>query len=124
MTWIEIDGMHLRPSLTFSLNYTPVRALAASLSYTLMNNKFNQIGAGLAIGGRGAQFYIVTDNIPVRYTKDVSSPLIWPYNARMFSLRFGINLLFGCNNKEKTNGMMNKGRHLKSRTKDSCPAYW
>jgi hypothetical protein len=34
--------------MTFSLNYAPFPALAASLSYTIMNNKINQVGAGLA----------------------------------------------------------------------------
>jgi hypothetical protein len=126
MTWIEINSMHVRPSLTFSLNFTPFRAFAATLSYTLMNNKFNQIGTGLAFGNRGAQFYILTDNIPVRFTKDVSTSLIWPYNARMLCLRFGFNLFFGCDRKEKEKGTgtINRKHPPKSRTKDNCPAYW
>lgn len=122
MTWIEINSMHVRPSLTLSLNYTPFDALAATLSYTIMNNKINQIGTGLAFGSRGAQFYILTDNIPVRFTKDVSSSLIWPYNARMISLRFGLNLFFGCDDNEK--GGANRSRYSKSRTRDECAAYW
>lgn len=116
MTRIEIYDLHVMPSLTLSMNYTPIPLVAASLSYTIMNNKFNQVGAGLAVGNRGAQFYIITDNIPLRYTKAINSPLYWPYNARMVSLRFGLNLLFGCNQKE------NKF-HVKNR-KDTCPAYW
>jgi hypothetical protein len=82
-----------------------------------MNNKFNQVGAGISIGNRGVQFYITADNIPVRYTKDNSSALFWPYNARMFSLHTGINLLFGCRDIE------NKHHPYKSRGKDNCPAY-
>jgi hypothetical protein len=122
MTWIEINSMHVRPSLTFSLNFTPFDAFAATLSYTIMNNKINQIGTGLAFGKRGAQFYILTDNIPVRFTKDVSTSLIWPYNARMICLRFGLNLFFGCDDKEK--GSASGSRHSKSRTRDECAAYW
>lgn len=122
MTWIEINGMHVRPSLTFSLNVTPFDAFAATLSYTIMNNKINQIGAGLAFGNRGTQFYILTDNIPVRFTKDVSTSLIWPYNARMISLRFGLNLLFGCDDNEK--GSAARSRYSKSRMRDECAAYW
>ena len=116
MTRIEIYDLHVMPSLSFSLNYIPVPIIAASLSYTLMNNKFNQVGAGIAIGNYLAQLYIITDNIPLRFTKDINSPLFWPYNARMFSLRFGLNLLFGCHQKE------NKF-HSKNR-RDICPAYW
>lgn len=122
MTWIEINSMHVRPSLTLSLNFTPFDAFAATLSYTIMNNKINQIGTGLAFGNRGAQFYILTDNIPVRFTKDVSSSLIWPYNARMISLRFGLNLFFKCDEKEK--GGAGRSRYSKSRTREECAAYW
>lgn len=122
MTWIEINSMHVRPSLTLSLNFTPFDAFAATLSYTIMNNKINQIGTGLAFGSRGAQFYILTDNIPVRFIKDVSSSLIWPYNARMISLRFGLNLFFGCDDNEK--GGENRSRYSKSRSRDECAAYW
>jgi hypothetical protein len=123
MTWIEINAMHIRPSLTLSLNATPFKAFAASLSYTIMNNKLNQIGAGLVFGNRGAQFYIVTDNIPVRFTRDVSTSLIYPYNARMVSLHFGLNLFFGCDENGRGGGM-NRSRYPKSRTRDECAAYW
>lgn len=122
MTWIEINSMHVRPSLTLSLNFTPFDAFAATLSYTIMNNKINQIGTGLAFGNRGAQFYILTDNIPVRFTKDVSTSLIWPYNARMMCLRFGLNLFFGCDDNEKRSAP--RSRYSKSRTRDECAAYW
>ena len=126
MTWIEINSGHLRPSLTLSLNFTPFKAFAAALSYTLMNNKFNQIGTGLAFGNHGAQFYIITDNIVVRYTKDAETSLVWPYNARMLSLRFGLNLFFGCdkkgNNKDRSDG--NRHRAPKNKSRDSCAAYW
>ena len=121
-TWIEINGTHVRPSLTLSLLFTPFNAFSATISYTLMNNKFNQIGTGLAFGNRGAQFYIITDNIPVRFTKDVKTSLIWPYNARMLCLRFGLNLFFGCEDKEK--GKSGRSRSPKTKMKDDCAAYW
>jgi hypothetical protein len=116
MTRIEIYDLHVMPSLSLSLNYTPVPIVAASLSYTLMNNKFNQVGAGIAVGNHVAQLYVITDNITFRFTKDNNSPLFWPYNARMLSIRVGLNLLFGCNQKEDK-------LHANNR-RDSCPAYW
>jgi hypothetical protein len=126
MTWFEINSGHIRPSLTLSLNLTPFKAFAATLSYTLMNNKFNQIGTGFAFGNRGAQFYLITDNIVVRYVKDVKTSLVWPYNARMLSLRFGMNLFFGCDKKENTKKSTNGNRHRspKVNSRDACPAYW
>lgn len=117
MTRIEIYDLRVMPSLTLSLNYTPLPWFAGSLSYTIMNNKLNQVGAGFAFGNKIAQFYLMTDNIVTRFVKDSESSLFWPYNGRMLSLRFGVNLLFGCNEKE------NKFHHGSSR-KDDCPAYW
>jgi hypothetical protein len=117
MTRIEIYDLHIMPSFTLSLNYTPVAFLAASVSYTMMNNKFNQVGAGIALGNRVVQFYLTADNIPVRYQKDNVSALFWPYNARMFSLHTGINLLFGCRDKVKSHGPR------KFKGQDYCPAY-
>jgi hypothetical protein len=122
MTKTEIYDLRIRPSMTFSLNYAPFPALAASLSYTIMNNKINQVGAGLALGRRGAQFYILTDNIPVRFTRYSGSSLIWPYNARMISLRLGFNLIFGCNERQD-NQQSQKGPKRGGKS-DLCPAYW
>jgi hypothetical protein len=137
MTSIEINSGQVRPSMTLSLNFTPFKSLESTVSYTLMNNKFNQIGAGLALGNRFARFYIITDNIPVkwtkinaenihiRYTKNVKTSLILPYNARMFSLRFGVNLFLFCDKKknEKDIGFAKRHRSPNSKTRDACPAY-
>ena len=116
MTRTEIYDRHVMPTLSFMLHYTPVPAVAASLSYTIMNSKFNQVGAGLVMGNRIAQVYFITDNIILRWQKDLQSSYFWPYNARMFSLRFGINLLFGCHDKEEK-------KHPHANDKDDCPAY-
>jgi hypothetical protein len=118
MTRIEIYDLRLRPSLTLSMNYTPYPSLGTVLTYTIMNNKINQVGAGIAFGNRGAQFYLLTDNIPVRFTRQTGSALMWPYNARMISLRLGFNLLFGCSEKEVKKSLRKSGRN------DLCPAYW
>ena len=118
MTRIEIYDMRIRPSLSFSMNYTPVASIAAALSYTIMNNKIDQVGTGLAIGNQGVQFYLITDNIPVKFTKHMGSSLMWPYNARMLSLRIGFNLLFGCSEKETMY------RSQKQSKNGICPAYW
>lgn len=137
MTWVEINSGHIRSSLTFSLNYSPFKAFAAAISYSLMNNKFNQIGTGLIFGKKGIQFYIITDNIPVRYTK-INTPSIFardqnagesftiPYNARMLSLRFGMNLIIGCGSKNNSKATYPGNTHHgpKSRSKDNCAAYW
>ena len=115
LTKLDIYNLGLHPSVTGSLNYTPFRFLAVSASVSYMNNIIRNMGLALALGGPGLQFYIVTDNIPLNYVQDQSSGLLWPYNARTLDVRFGFNLNFGCNQKQK------KGRHARAAV--VCPAY-
>ena len=109
-------------ALTLAGSYSPLKFLNATLSYTLSNYKWDQIGFGLAVGGKGVQFYFVTDHIPVRYVRDSGAGLLWPYNARLLNFRFGINLTFGCDENEdggKPGGFRRGG----SRSRGLCPAY-
>jgi len=108
-------------SFTASANVTPVNFLNATLSYSMMNNKYYHLGAGLGIRAGAAQFYFITDHIPLRWVKVTGSPVIFPYNARTFNFRFGLNLVFGCKDRygeEKTKS----GRPKPN--KNLCPAYW
>ncbi len=100
------------PTLTLSAMFTPAKFFSTSLSYSMMNHKYNHLGFGFGLGGPGAQLYIVTDNIPIRYVKDSSTGIFWPYNARTINIRFGVNLLFNCKEEKR------------DRRKTLCPAYW
>ena len=108
--------------MTLAGNYSPLPFLSTTLSYTLANYKFDQIGLGLAIGGKGAQFYFVTDHIPIRYVRDTGTGLIWPYNARLFNFRFGLNLIFDCDEEDRS-GRPAGLRRSRSRSSKICPAY-
>jgi len=112
---LDIYDLRLHPSLTASINYTPLRILAVSASVSYMNNIIRNLGLALALGGPGLQFYIATDNIPLSFVKDNASGIIWPYNARTLDVRFGFNLNFGCKEKPK------KVKH--GRSTGVCPAY-
>ncbi len=107
-------------ALTLAGNYSPLPFLQGTLSYTLSNYKFDQLGFGVAIGGNGAQFYFVTDHIPVRYVRDTGTGILWPYNARLVNIRFGINLIFGC---READGGSRQGSYRRSRSQVPCPAY-
>jgi hypothetical protein len=109
-------------SMTLAGNYSPWPFLRGTLSYTLSNYKYDQLGFGLAVGGRGAQFYFVTDHIPIRYVRDAGSGIIWPYNARLFNFRFGVNLMFGCDEQEDR-GRPGSSKRSRSRSQKLCPAY-
>ena len=110
------------PSLTLAGMYSPFSFLHGTLSYSIMNNKLFQLGFGLAVGGPGAQFYLVSDHIPWRWVRDTGTGAIWPYNARTANLRFGINLVFGC--QERNRGIY-RYTHPPNPRKPSryCPAY-
>lgn len=81
----------LYQQFTFSGNFRPLRAMMLSLSYSILHNGFNNFGAGLTFRPLPPlQFYMVADNIPLRYGKQYV-----PIHARSFNLRFGLNFTFG-----------------------------
>ncbi len=109
-------------ALTLAGSYSPLKFLHGTISYTVSNYKFDQIGFGLALGRRGAQFYLASDHIPVRYVRDAASGILWPYNARLINFRFGLNLVFGCDEQEET-GRAGGGRRSGPGSRKLCPAY-
>lgn len=80
----------LHGSLTLSANANIKKWFSPTLSYTIINNSFKQVGAGVLFKIPWFQFYIVTDNV---------CAIIWPEAARNVNFRMGINLLFGCDKK-------------------------
>lgn len=117
LTRTDFYDNRLHPSVTLSLNAVPLRFLNLNVNYSFMNNSFRNLGFGLGIGDRGAQFYFVTENIPISYTKMANSGLIFPRNARTFNFRCGINIIFGCRKKGGGGGYRN------TNNQKLCPAY-
>jgi hypothetical protein len=113
----------LRPhfSLTLAANYSPFPFLHGTISYSIMNNRFDQMGLGIAVGNGPIQFYIVSDHIPIHYVRDSSTGLIWPYSAQTMNFRLGMNLIFGCS--ERDRGVRPPVNRKKWKSKKSCPAY-
>lgn len=85
------DGK-VNQAFTLSANTRPLRGLAFSLSYSIMDGTYNNLGAGLILGGAPFQFYIMSDNF---------SAGLWGHKTSAFNLRFGLNLAFGCKKKVK-----------------------
>ncbi|MCK4748219.1 MAG: hypothetical protein KAT15_14315, partial [Bacteroidales bacterium] len=112
----------LRPhfALTLAGMYSPTPTLHGTISYSIMNNKYAHLGFGLVLGGKGTQFYVVSDHIPIRWVRDTGTGVLWPYNARTVNIRLGVNLLFGC--EEHDRGRSGKRPRPGSRSK-YCPAY-
>lgn len=122
---LRTEFFDLRPHLALTLAgmYSPLPFLHGTLSYSIMNNKLNHLGFGLALGNRVAQFYIVTDHIPWRWVQDSGSGAIWPYNARTVNIRFGLNLVFGCEEREKSKYGKTSSKRKPGRPGKYCPAY-
>lgn len=102
----EIYGGKIRESLTFSANTFLAKFLTFSLSYSMMNNTYDNLGMGFGIKGGPLQFYLVSDHIPVTFNQirfeDNGDETIIPIPAslRLINLRFGLNWIFGCKQKK------------------------
>ena len=87
---------------TFSANFYPVKMLAASFSYTIMNNTYNNFGMGLSAKLGPFNMFLVSDLIPLAWYREASSGMpVIPATMRSVNLRVGFNLMFGCNKKIK-----------------------
>ncbi|GHN00838.1 hypothetical protein WSM22_23270 [Cytophagales bacterium WSM2-2] len=83
------------PSVTTSVNKHFGRRFSGSLSYTITNNSYNNIGTGLALNGAHFQFYIVGDNLLGAPLALATSGNLNPYlnNSKFFTFRLGLNIV-------------------------------
>lgn len=72
--------------LTASAGFSAGRMLDFTLSYTFMNNSWNNLGAGISFNAGPLNIYAVSDN-----TLNI---LFWPEKSRSVNLWFGMNLVF------------------------------
>jgi hypothetical protein len=99
-------------SATAGISYQLLKKLRTNLSFSYLNSSFNA-GGGLVFGAKNINFFILTENLPIRYAKLSNSPLLVPYSAQTVNLQFGLNLKFGCNKTDKIKGQSNS----------ECPAF-
>jgi hypothetical protein len=108
LSYSRVIGKQIREALTLSANINLGNALSTTISYTAENHQYDNLGAGLALRAGIAQFYLLSDRIPVTWNKirDNSNNIILPANWNTFNLRFGMNLVFGNRPKEKNDKPM------------------
>ena len=85
--------------LTLSANANFWKGWAASISYSMMNKTYNNLGFGISFKGGPIQIYLISDKMPIKFVKETSTNFLIPYSTQNFNFRFGINLLFGCKDK-------------------------
>jgi hypothetical protein len=108
LSYSRVIEKQFREALTLSANINLGNALSTSLSYTAENYQYDNLGAGLAFRAGIAQFYLVSDRIPISWNKisDKNNNIILPANWNTFNLRLGMNLVFGNKSKEKSDRPM------------------
>ena len=83
---------NLNQAFTFSANVRPINGISASLSYSIMNGSYNNVGFGLVLGGAPLQIYLISDNV---------SAALWGHKTTSVNFRFGLNVALGCRQKAK-----------------------
>lgn len=95
---------------TLSGNLRLFRMFMLSTSYSIFENGFSNMGVGLSFRISDPiiylipiNIYLIADNIPLRYSKGniFNGDIPIPYKARNFSLRFGLNFVFGAGAQQK-----------------------
>ncbi len=96
-------GRQVRESMTLSANMNIWNALSATCSYTAVNHRYDNLGAGISLRGGAMQLYALVDNIPVRWTKVSSGNDSFPVPDDWNTLhaRVGMNIMFGNKAKNK-----------------------
>ncbi|HEX7412496.1 MAG TPA: DUF5723 family protein [Bacteroidia bacterium] len=89
----------LNPAMCLSFNNKVGRWFSASVSYSILNRSYDNVGLGLAFTGP-IQFYVVSDNIISflvfdKYQTGSSSSVMVPAYSKNINLRFGINITVG-----------------------------
>lgn len=104
----------IHPGISLSYNTQVGRWLYATVTYSIYNRSYNNVGLGLVINPGWFQWYIISDNIlgPMVLDKYGSVPV--PAYTKNLNLRFGFNLTIGKPMKDKDHdGIADK--------QDACP---
>lgn len=114
LSYSRVIGQQIRESLTASANVNLGNAFSTSISYTVANHRFDNIGFGLAFRPGIFQFYMISDRIPVMWNKikTDNSTLPLPTSWNTVNLRFGMNLAFGNRIKKKADAPMMKSEQI------------
>ena len=122
----QLYDKKLHPGVSLAYNTQVGRWMSASISYSIYNRSYNNVGLGMSLNAGPLQWYIVTDNVlsmfifnKYRVPSDKNGStsytnILYPGSAKNFNVRLGFNLTFGRKPKDKDkDGIVDK--------KDDCP---
>ena len=102
-----------RQDFNFSANFNVKKVLTTSINYSVSINGANALGAGLGVKIWPVQLYVAMDYVPFKMYKNITiengddpdNPVeipMLPAQLENLSVMFGVNLLFGTNEDEKS----------------------
>ncbi|MDD5570448.1 MAG: DUF5723 family protein [Bacteroidales bacterium] len=83
----EFFNKSYHSSVTLSMNNRLCRFLSASLSYSIVNRSYANIGGGICLNIWSWQIFAVTDNF---------YGMLFPETTKTANIFFGMNFVFGC----------------------------
>ena len=87
--------------LVLSSNFRPFYPLSVSVSYSLLNGRWSNLGFGMNLNAGPFNLFMCADNIPLKYGRGKDFTI--PTNTKSTNFSFGINFIFGRNDKDKKN---------------------
>jgi hypothetical protein len=98
LSYSRIIGKQFREALTLSANVNFSNKFSTTFAYTAMNDRYDNLGFGLAFRPGWFQIYMMADRIPVTWNKiiiDSKSTIPVPESWNTVQLRIGMNFCFG-----------------------------
>lgn len=86
-------------AFTLSANFKPAKWFTGTLSYSVMNREYKNIGLGMGIKTGPVQFYLLTDYLNAAF---------WPKNSKAAGFQFGLNFYFGCGKRDNFSMLKDK----------------
>ena len=88
----EYTNKHLFHAVTGSVNLKYAKFANTSLSYTIKNNSFSNLGFGTSFAMGPYTMFFISDNI---------GAAIWWHKSQLFAFRMGTSMVFGTRDKKK-----------------------
>ena len=100
----RFEGPVIRQATTLSGNLNFGNIFSATMAYTAANRRYDNLGFGMALRGGFLQFFVMVDNIPLKFSSFTSGEqtLRLPDNINTVNARLGLNLVFGNRERDKT----------------------
>ncbi|MDP4207628.1 MAG: DUF5723 family protein [Bacteroidota bacterium] len=101
LTRLQFIDKRVDPQYTLSLNMHPGNVFNFTLSYTVADKVYSNLGAGLSLKLGPLQWYLISDRIPLYYKPVANKGYAIPPYAKNVNIRTGMNLVFGYNHNSK-----------------------